>query len=212
MSGVAPLRSPSFRLMVALLGVVLAGCTTEKQSTRYTAPGVARDEGTQMIMPQKFDADRQPIIPAGADNPDVNPDKLTDPCAARLHDVAGALLLYYRVKQQMPAKLEDVRSGVKFAEDLEFTCARNGAPFVYVPNGMAAAGKEQRIVAFDPTPIGRPRFRWCLIATVSNSGALITDVVPLEEKVFNTYHAASPADAQQPQQQQQPAQQQPAGQ
>lgn len=203
-------RSSTTRWFAALCAAALfaGGCVSEKPETRYSAPGVARDEGTQMIMPQKFDADRQPVIPAGADNPDVNPDKLTDPCAARLHDVAGALLLYYRVKQQMPPKLEDVRSLGSIAQDLEFSCARNGAPFVYVPNGMASGGKEQRIIAFDPTPVGRPRFRWCLIASVSNSGALITDVVPLEEKVFNTYHAAPPADAPP----QQPTQQQPAGQ
>lgn len=210
MIGVA-LRPSSARFFAALCAAVLlaGGCVTEKQEKRYPAPGVARDEGTQMIMPQKFDADRQPVIPAGADNPDVNPDKLTDPCAARLHDIAGALLLYYRVKQQMPAKLEDVRSLGSIAQDLEFSCARNGAPFVYVPNGMAAVGKEQRIIAFDPTPIGRPRFRWCLIASVTNSGALVTDVVPMAEKVFNTYQAAPPAEAQQPQPGQQP---QPAGQ
>jgi hypothetical protein len=185
----------SSKRWVLVLLAVLAGCTTETKQTRI-APGVARDEGTQMIMPQKFDADRKPIIPAGPDNPDVNPDNLTDPCAARLHDIGGALLFYYARSHQMPAKLEDLKP---LDASLEFQCARNGAAFVYVPEGMAAVGKEKRIIAYDPTPIGRPRFRWCLIAAVSNSGALITDVVPMAENVFSTYQAAPPATDAQPQ-------------
>jgi hypothetical protein len=174
------------RLLSLTFTVVLliSGCTKETTSTPMHA-GIARQANEQRIT--AIDITGEPVIPKGADNRDANPDSLTDPCAARLHDIGGAMLLYYVLHHKMPEKLEDVVPLADAGQSLPLTCARSGQPFQYFPDGLAAPQKEKRIVVFDPTPMGAKKYRWCLMVSPSKPGSIAVDVIPLAESVFNLY-------------------------
>jgi hypothetical protein len=122
----------------------------------------------------------------------TSPDAIvdTDPAAARLQDIGGYLLLYYRQHQQMPPALEDLRS-IPGGEALVFTSPSTGQPFAYSPAGMWAPDKGDKcIVAYDParTPGGK---RWCLFMMLPQNGeALSVDVVALPEPMFLSYRPA----------------------
>ena len=76
----------------------------------------------------------------------------TDPCALRLHDISGALLLYFNTHGDLPPTLA-VLSKSPGAEDIgDMTCPTSGQPYVYVPKGIPVDPPPSRVVLFDPTP------------------------------------------------------------
>ena len=171
-----------FIALIVIAGV-LVGCAEKKTPIGPSRLGIATQENRQHIT--TTDASGDPVIPAGADNPNANPDSLTDVCAARLHDVEGAMLLYYVKNKKMPETLDDLKEG--YGADLALSCARTGESFRYFGGGLAAPDKKQRIVAWDPTPMGARKFRWCLVVSPSKPGSIVTDVIPIAENIFNTY-------------------------
>src|SRR5437773_10560864 len=56
----------------------------------------------------------------------------TDPCAMRLHDISGALLLYFSAHHDLPAKLDELKSPALNA----FVCPVSHQPYVYDARGM----------------------------------------------------------------------------
>jgi hypothetical protein len=165
------------RLLISLL-ILLVGCQTEKKPINHL--GVKGGE---------YHTDSNgatTVIPAGPDNPHANVDALTDPCAARMHDLAGAMLLYYAVHKKMPDKLEELKPLADADQQLSFVCPKSNLPYGYVPEGLGAQGKKARIVVFDSTPVHNG-FRWCMMVSPSKPGSITVDVVPLSDALFHTY-------------------------
>jgi hypothetical protein len=165
-------------LGVLLAVLLVAGCVTEQKARR---PGV---QGEHIVMSDSGDIH----IPPGPDNPHANVDSLTDPCAARMHALEGAMLFYYAVHHKMPEKLEDLKGSQDFDQELAFTCPKSNEPYGYVPGGLAAPGKQMRIVVYDASPVHNG-FRWCVMVSPSKPGSITVDVIPLAESVFRNYHA-----------------------
>jgi hypothetical protein len=119
----------------------------------------------------------------------TSPDQLlsTDPCASRLQDIGGTLLLYYSVNRHMPAKLEEIKPLADFDQDLQFTCPLSGKPYGYTPTGLAAVGKEKRIVVYDSEPSHNGK-RWCVFMPPPRPGkAMSVEVLEVPEGLFDTY-------------------------
>lgn len=111
----------------------------------------------------------------------------TDPCGSRLHDVGGALLMYYALNKHMPEQLEEVKSMADFGMELVFTCPKSGKPYSFTPNGLAAIGKDKRIVIYDSEPSHDGR-RWCVFMPTPRLGqAMSLEVLLVPEGLFNTY-------------------------
>jgi hypothetical protein len=109
----------------------------------------------------------------------------TDPCAMRLHDLCGPLLMYYRLHQALPQRLEELKEVPSFGADVELTCPVSKQPYVYNAFGLANADRTERVVIYDATP-AHSGFRWAIsiIEPQDASAALITKVIALPESQF----------------------------
>jgi hypothetical protein len=171
------MRNPACRsfLMLLIAGCALCGC---KESTSQPAP-VAGKSG-----PVSLDFSKAPQSKSG--DP-VTPDKVvsTDPTAARLQDIGGYIMLYYREHNQMPQALSDL-SSLPGGQDLNFNSS-SGQPFVYQPAGMWSPERNNKcIVVYDPQL--KDSKRWVLFMSIPKAGgALDVDVYLLPEPFFLNY-------------------------
>ena len=84
-----------------------------------------------------------------------DPDRLNAmlaPCADRLHDLCGQLLLYYSAHKALPQKLADL-GGAGSAPPL--VCPVSGKPYLYNRDGLEAKGtpgRLGRLIVYDPEP------------------------------------------------------------
>ena len=164
-SPISDLRSKVGRAALALLvglAVAVAGC--ESKPTAKGAPGPRLDGST-------------PAAQAPISN--------TDPCAMRLHDLCGPLLMYYRLHHALPQRLEELKEVPSFGTDVELTCPVSKQPYVYNAFGLANADRTERVVIYDATP-AHSGFRWAIsiIEPQDANAALVTKVIALPESQF----------------------------
>jgi hypothetical protein len=105
------------------------------------------------------------------------PNLNTDPCATRLHDLCGPLLLYYKEHQHLPPALADLAQTPGFSEIGELACPQSHQAYVYVPNGLSIPGVPGTVVVYDPLP-SHAGWRWA-ITVVPGPGPLVTKVIAL---------------------------------
>jgi hypothetical protein len=123
-------------------------------------------------------------------NHPMTPDEavLSDPCAARLHDIEGALMLYYALNKRLPDNLDQLRSMADIDTPLDFTCPVSHLPYVYAPLGLIGPGKVKRIIVYDPTPAHNGN-RWCILMAQQEraDAPQAVEVLSIPEAVFQTY-------------------------
>jgi hypothetical protein len=124
-------------------------------------------------------------VPSSA--PQAAGEPIIDPCAARLHDIGGAILLYYALHRTMPARLEDVADLADLDAPLQFTCPVSGEPYLYNPKGLAVRGSDKRIIVYDPTPAHGGKRNCLLMPPITPGKALSTDVQSFPESLFKTF-------------------------
>lgn len=108
----------------------------------------------------------------------------TDPCALRLHDVSGLLLLYYMEHWQLPAKLDELTQLPGFDQVKELKCPQSGKPYAYTPDGILLPEKKQRVIVYDPEP-SHSGMRLCIIIDEPQPDQpLLTRVIVLPESFF----------------------------
>jgi hypothetical protein len=108
----------------------------------------------------------------------------TDPCAANLHDIAGAMLLYYLSYGDLPADVYELQSAPGQDEPLSFVCPVSRRPYVYRPDGFLLPEKNVRIVLFDASP-AHAGVRWAISAEEPLEGEpLVMKVIVLPESIF----------------------------
>jgi hypothetical protein len=108
-----------------------------------------------------------------------------DPCASRLHDVAGSLLLYYATHNAIPPDL----AGVKQASGEAcppLQCPLSGEPYVYNPMGIEIHGLPGLVVLHDATACHDGN-KWGLVASQMGPGK------PLQVQVLLLPAGAFPA-------------------
>src|SRR5439155_26005153 len=77
----------------------------------------------------------------------------TDPCAMRLHEVCGALLLYYNAHHALPPTVAAIEQVPGAGEVGDMTCPVSHKPYIYIPAGVATApGSPERVVLYDAEP------------------------------------------------------------
>ena len=136
-----------------------AGCTTDpvKAKARYAHPG----ESSQLSN--------------------------LDPCASRLHDICGPLLLYYATNHHLPDSLHELRQVAGF-DEVEYRCPVSGLPYVYTSRGMPAPNQPGgRIIIYDAAA-SHQGLRWAvsIVEPVENpGGALITKVLAVPDSYFS---------------------------
>ena len=111
----------------------------------------------------------------------------TDPCAERLRDIEGALLMYYALHKQMPPSLQELAPLADLDTPLNFTSPVTGAPFGYNAAGMPAPGRSKRIIVYETVPehVGK---RWCIRMPLTDpTAAQSAEVVEIPEADFGNY-------------------------
>ncbi len=111
--------------------------------------------------------------------PDVRrPSVEMDPCAERLHDVCGQLLLYYSLNRRLPETLEALAT-LDPQNPLPLVCPVSDRPYLYHPDGLRIAGWMGRLVLYDATP-SHSGMRWGVFLDDAGDGRnLIARVVLL---------------------------------
>ncbi len=109
---------------------------------------------------------------------------MTDPCAMRLHDLSGALLLYHANHGVLPETLEELRSMPGALAPLEsFDCPVSHQAYQYDPNGEKKG--ENTLLLYDPAPAHDGK-RWVVHLLDWKPGSpLVTKVDQLSEKLFS---------------------------
>ena len=119
--------------------------------------------------------------------PAVAPITNLDPCATRLHDISGALLLYYQKNRSLPANVDELKQLGTIFTSLEFSCPVSKQPYVYIPTGISSPEPNAPIVLHDPTP-AHDHHRWAIssVEPDSSQGALVTKVIALPASGYRT--------------------------
>lgn len=109
----------------------------------------------------------------------------TDPCAMRLHDASGGLLLYVRLFGRLPSTLEDLSELPEGILELPpMICPVSEQPYVYRPTGIYLAERGSQVVLYDPAP-SHAGMRWAVtFAESTQTNTPVTKVIALPESFF----------------------------
>ena len=104
-----------------------------------------------------------------------------DPCAARLHDLAGGLLAYYAAHGRLPEDLRGLRSAAGADALPPCVCPVSGKPYVYCKDGVKASGHAGLVVLYDATPAHEGAAWGIAMETPAGGGPVTAQVVRLAE-------------------------------
>ena len=122
--------------------------------------------------------EEEPIVPVR------RPSVRTDPCAERLHDVCGQLLLYHGTHRKLPESLEELGAPGS-AMEWPPVCPTSGEPYVYNPAGLQIPGQPGRLVLYDARP-SHSGMRWgILLSDTGSGGTLAARVLLLPEEAIS---------------------------
>ncbi len=111
----------------------------------------------------------------------------TDPCALRMQDLCGAMLLYFTANKHLPDKLESLQRYADAGTTLTFTCPASGQPYIYNSTGLVAPGIRDTLILYDATAAHRGE-RWGIVMAPPATGkAVLMYVIPLSDKLLNAY-------------------------
>ena len=110
----------------------------------------------------------------------------TEPCAARLQEISGQLLLYYVAKRKLPESLDELRSYADVDQTPDYTCPVSHQPYTYTPNGLEGPQAGRRVIVYDSSPVHH-NARWCItMVPAHGKQPLMMEVVQIPELVFGT--------------------------
>lgn len=107
-----------------------------------------------------------------------------DPCASRLHDICGVMLLHVLTYGDLPASLAELGPGPGGGDLPPLVCPVSQQPYIYNPFGIYLADQRARLVVYDPAP-SHAGMRWGIIAVEATEvDPLVCKVVALPESFF----------------------------
>ena len=169
-----------------LLAGVPGGCVTETRTEQGGVVKVDVPKGKPAkTLPRSTFRPRDPNAPP-------LPNDATDPCAQRMHNLSGLLLMYYAVNKHLPDRMAELAT---FADDtLPFNaeCPDSGRPYVYAPQGLqSSTSGERSLVIYDDAP-AHGGLRWGVFVAPPRDGQPpATWVILMSEEVFRQYVPAS---------------------
>lgn len=174
-------------VMLGLGLMLLAGCVQQKVKGS-SVPSAGPNRVNVSASGRPGQASLNPVPSAG--KPAVQGDTAraaianTDPCALRLHDISGLLLLYYMEHWQLPETLDQLSQLPGFDQVGQLNCPASGKPYAYSADGILLPEKQQRVVVYDSVP-SHSGMRLCItIEEPQPDQPLVTRVVVLPESFF----------------------------
>ena len=95
-----------------------------------------------------------------------------DPCAERLHDICGQLLLYYSVHNRLPKDLAELQAADGQTMP-PLTCPTSGAPYACDADGLSYPGQPGKLLLFDAAP-SHGGMRWSIRADMTDGPGPLT--------------------------------------
>lgn len=111
-----------------------------------------------------------------------------DPCAQRLHDLSGQLLLYHSLHGHLPESL-DALPPLDPEHPTPPICPASNRPYVYAPAGVRVPDYPGRLVLYDAQPI-HAGMRWGVFVDAPPAGGHLTARVLLVAE--NAFRAMGP--------------------
>jgi hypothetical protein len=105
------------------------------------------------------------------------PSAKIDPCAERLHDICGRLLLYYRGNGKLPVALADMK-GLDSGALPPLVCPLSDKPYIYRKDGLRVTGRPGLLVLYDAEPV-HSGMRWGISVETASEGQPLTGRVVL---------------------------------
>jgi hypothetical protein len=124
----------------------------------------------------------------------VKPSVLMDPCADRLGDICGQLLLYARARHDLPESLASLAELT--GRPMPATCPLSGRPYIYSRDGLPMPNTPRRVLVYDALPC-HTGMRWTITADPAGPGKPLVarvQLVPDDPAIF----AAPPPPAPSP--------------
>ena len=175
-------------LCILLVGLSTSGCVTTTTTSAPTVPSSPITSASTKDINQIEAADTG-VDNGGGGRISADDAVAGDASAARLHDIEGTLLMYYALYHRMPQRLEELKPLADADTDLQLV-APSGRPYLYVPDGLVAAGTSKRIIVADPAPSLRTASRQCILAPplpMSPRASLSMEVLAVPEAAFKRY-------------------------
>jgi hypothetical protein len=108
-----------------------------------------------------------------------------DPCAEQLHDICGAMLLYYLAAHRLPNNLREL--GAFADQPLVFTCPLSGDDYEYRPISLQGTVDHPQLVMYDRHPVHQGR-RWGIVgAPAEGKRPVSLWVVPFDDVQMQEY-------------------------
>lgn len=122
--------------------------------------------------------------PSAQQGTPVEPITSTDPCAMRLHELAGALLLHFLTHNTLPQELSQLTASAEMGAELELVCPVSQRPYGYNPTGIYMAERGEYVIVHDPAP-SHAGMRWAITIEEPLPGRpLVAKVIALPESFF----------------------------
>ena len=100
-----------------------------------------------------------------------------DPCAERLHDVCGQLLLYHSAYKRLPRTMEELKT-MDSGQTPELTCPISGEPYIYNLEGLLISGHSGHLVLYDAKACNSG-MRWGILVDIPTGNKPLTARVVL---------------------------------
>ena len=119
------------------------------------------------------------------------PDDQTDPCAERLHDLSGRLLLYYAEHEALPRSVRELDKGIP-GPAVPVICPACGKAYVYDRDGLLVRGRLGKLILYDAVDC-HSGMRWGIMVDPPRTGQpLVLRVVRLKPGDIPDREAAGP--------------------
>ena len=109
---------------------------------------------------------------------------INDPCATRLHELCGPLLLYYGTNFRLPERIEELQRLPGFESLGPYACPVSNQPYIYNARGVVGPNVSTRAVLYDAAPT-HAGYRWAIVVEEPAGNApLVAKVVAWAESRF----------------------------
>ena len=102
---------------------------------------------------------------------------VTDPCADRLHELAGSLLHYYSRHGALPENLHGLQGMAGRGTLPAPVCPVSGDPYIYRKNGVRLEDHVGKLVLYDAVPAHAGMRLGVVLTTPKESGTMIAHVL-----------------------------------
>lgn len=172
------MRSGMVMLMVVAVGLMVGGCAADRAhpASRQSASRVSA-KGSLTAQPTK-----------------AAPITNTDACAAQMHDLCGAFLLYFVDHGELPQSLSELQAMPGGGTLPILVCPVSHLPYIYNPSDIYMAQRQAQLILYDAAP-SHGGMRWGIIAEDAGDGGdgvPTLKVIALPESMFLLHPPAQP--------------------